>query len=136
MSVDLSTEKPYDGPIPLTHDVPSSSIRYAANARSLQPDLSLKFPYFVDPDDVLESSNILQHGASGDAARMNQQLMALHDRTKSGILKKLLSEIMRRLSQWEEMYSKRTVTTTAPQSTVFFRLRGDDERFSSMPSKR
>ncbi|CUG88741.1 Hypothetical protein, putative [Bodo saltans] len=138
-SLDQGPERVIDGSqIRLDHDTPHQLIlrKYFGDKSIPCGELLLRVAHFVDPDDTLAAARALQSipsQAGGDPTAAFNELQKIHDRTPSGILKKLLGELLSKLgpSSGKDDYFKRTTMASGPSPAapvVFFRLRGDEER--------
>jgi hypothetical protein len=138
-SLDQGPERVLDGSqIRLDHDAPHQIVlrKFFGDKNIPCGELLLRVAHFVDPDDTLAAARALQSipsQAGGDPAAAFMELQKIHDRTPSGILKKLLGELLAKLgsSSGKDDYFKRTTMASGPSPSapvVFFRLRGDEER--------
>lgn len=144
-SIDMQAERVVDSAqIRLDHDMPHQvQLRKYFGEHSVPcGELLVKVSTFVDPDDTWAAAAALQslpRGGGGDPLPALRDLQAIRDRTLSGILRKLLSELLDRFGGSEDAYYKKVTTSTMLNSapggagapSVFFRLRGDEERTAS-----
>ena len=145
-SADRSPERVVDGPLRLDADSTHQLVLRKFIAASSLPcggDLLLSIPVMIDANDIMSLIRIFQGcGDDRSSPYVSDQLMHVHAKTRSSLMKRLITYLVQlsldlmSAGQWREYFDSvtRAIRDTRSQAstTVFFRLKGDEEHSSAM----